>query len=174
MHDIDTDREPKDVGRLVGIFIAPERGAPPVARDAATAVVGRGLAGDRYYHGTGTFSARAGLFAGARELSLIDAAAVERCNARLRAAGAREVGAGDLRRNLVIAGLDLRAHRGRTLVIGAVHVVVRSTCPPCGYLGRRLGVDMRSALRGIGGVRAAVARGGRLAVGMPVSGLDDG
>ncbi|WP_123629854.1 hypothetical protein [Salinisphaera orenii] len=89
MHDIDTGREPKDVGRLVGIFIAPERGAPPVARDAATAVVGRGLAGDRYYHGTGTFSARAGLFAGARELSLIDAAAVERCNARLRAAGAR-------------------------------------------------------------------------------------
>lgn len=172
MSAIETAAERPLAGRLVGIFIAPTRGAPMVAHDAATAEVGRGLAGDRYYHGTGTFSRRAGLFAGARELSVIEAAAVDQCNARLRVAGEREIEAGDLRRNLVVAGLDLRAHRDQTLGIGAVHIVVRSTCPPCGYLGRRLGADMRDALRGIGGVRAAVIRDGRLAVGMPVRCLD--
>lgn len=144
--------------RLEQILMASARGEPMRARDEVFAEAGRGLVGDRYHAGTGTFSGRFAVHAGVRELSLIDIAAVDECAQRL----ARRVSAADLRRNLVVAGLDLAALRGRCLRIGAVRLEVLSDCPPCGYLSRLLGHDMRRGLARIGGMRARVVDGGLL------------
>lgn len=154
---------------LQRILIAPRRGAPLADVDSAAAVPGRGLVGDRYHDGCGTFSGRPGVFAGARELSLIGAEALSCCNTRLRREGRAALDAADLRRNLVVCGLDLRAMLGQELTIGEARLRIVSSCPPCGYLSRLLGVDAKAVLKGLGGVRAAVIDGGTLRAGATIA-----
>ncbi len=132
------------------------------------AIAGRGLAGDRYEQGAGKFSGRFEVAAGARQVSLIDAMAVAECNARLSS----KLTACELRRNLVISGLDLDALDGAILAIGDVRLRVLGGCPPCGYLSRLLDVDARHGLRHIGGARAAIIEGGWLRVGAAVDVID--
>jgi MOSC domain-containing protein YiiM len=128
------------------------------------AIAGRGLAGDRYEQGIGKFSGRFEVVAGARDVSLIDAAAVARCNALLGS----HLSACDLRRNLVISGLNLDALHGAVLAIGDVRLRVIGGCPPCGYLSRLLGMDAVRGLRHLGGARAAILESGVLTVGAVV------
>src|SRR5436190_21461442 len=45
-----------DSGQVAGVVIAPARTAGIVSVSMARAVPGRGLVGDRYFEGTGTFS----------------------------------------------------------------------------------------------------------------------
>lgn len=153
------------MARLQRILTTGERAGSMQDRLDVEAVAGRGLIGDRYHAGRGTFSSRIAVAAGAREVSLIDSAALLECARRLGQA----VNAAMLRRNLVIEGLELMTMRGRVLMIGDVRLQVVSSCPPCGLLSRRLGLDMRQALHGIGGMRAAVLTGGRLVIGTGVS-----
>lgn len=154
-----------DAPRLTRILVAPARGAPMNDCATADAVAGLGLAGDRYWAGQGTFSGRAQVSAGARELSMIDTAAVAECNRRLVGAGRCAVDAAALRRNLVVEGLDLMSVGRSWLRIGPVRLEIVGTCPPCGYLSRLLDEDMRQALHRVGGVRARIYSGGRLQVG---------
>jgi MOSC domain-containing protein YiiM len=128
------------------------------------AIAGRGLAGDRYEQGIGKFSGRFEVVAGARDVSLIDAAAVAQCNALLGS----DLSACDLRRNLVISGLNLDALHGAVLAIGDVRLRVIGGCPPCGYLSRLLGMDAVRGLRHLGGARAAILESGVLTVGAVV------
>src|SRR3954453_19585550 len=79
-------------GRVEAIAVAPRKEAPMVVRDQARAVPGRGLEGDRYFDGNGTFSNR---FSLGHELTLIEAEATERPL--------------DARRNVVTRGIDLNA-----------------------------------------------------------------
>ena len=130
----------------------------------AQAIAGRGLAGDRYERGIGKFSGRFEVVAGARQVSLVDAMAIAECNARLGS----QLRACQLRRNLIISGLDLNALHGAVLGIGEVRLRITGGCPPCGYLSRLLGVDARLGLQHIGGARAAVIEGGLLNVGASV------
>ncbi|HEV3001388.1 MAG TPA: hypothetical protein VGW75_11665, partial [Solirubrobacteraceae bacterium] len=60
-------------GVVEGVYIAPAAEAPMVAADAVPAVAGRGLEGDRYFDGAGTFS-RPG--STGHDLTLVDAAAL--------------------------------------------------------------------------------------------------
>lgn len=148
-------------GHLTAIYIAATAGAQMCSKPQINAIAGRGLAGDRYELGVGTFSGRFEIEAGARHVSLIDATAVAECNARL---GSQLIDC-DLRRNLVISGLNLDALHGAVLAIGDVQLRIIGGCPPCGYLSRLLGVDARNGLRHIGGVRASIIEGGLLTVG---------
>lgn len=157
----DGTRSTRQTPRLERVLIAPARGV--AMRDVASvqAVAGRGLVGDRYHAGRGTFSARAAVAPGAREVSIIDAAAVATCAQRLN----MPVDAALLRRNLVTSGLELKTLRGRVLAIGAVRLEIVSSCPPCGYLSRLCAHDMRLGLRGLGGMRARILTGGHLDAG---------
>ncbi len=87
-------------GEIVSINIAAAAGDRMVAVDRVTAVPGRGLEGDRYFSGTGAYSAKAGPV---REVTLIEEEAVE---ALARDHGYSIVPA-DLRRNLVTRGVPL-------------------------------------------------------------------
>lgn len=156
--------------RLAQIFIAPNRGAPMQACERVLAEAGRGLVGDRYRAGTGTFSGRSEVFAGMREVSLIAAEAVRECSRRLD----HDLRAADLRRNLVVEGLDPMRLRGHILQIGPVRLALLGGCPPCSYLSRLLAHDMRRGLAHIGGMRARIAVGGMLQRDAPIEILEKG
>ena len=159
--------------RLHQIWIAPTRSVPMQQRRRVMADPGRGLVGDRYHAGEGTFSGRYAVKPGVREVSLIYVQAIAECSQRLDV----EVSAADLRRNLVLAGMPDRDLRGSILRIEGVELEILSRCPPCGYLSRLLNLDMRRGLAYIGGMRARILTAGVLTEGAAVSiesALDDG
>lgn len=149
-------------GRLEEIWVAGEAGARLARVGRARALVGRGLEGDRYAAGAGTFSGS--VRASTRDLSLIDADDVEAALAEL----GDDLVAGDLRRNLVLRGLPLRELTGARLRLGEVLIEVTGTCPPCGHLDRLLGRDAQGVLSERGGMRAGVLQGGWLEEGASV------
>lgn len=152
------------VGRLDAICITGNSGAPMCRQTRVEAIAGRGLLGDRYEQGLGKFSGRFEISPGALALPLIDAAAISECNVRLGS----QLNACDLRRNLVISGMDLEALHGAILAIGAVSLHVVGGCPSCGYLSRLLDVDAMQGLRHIGGARAKILESGVLEIGASV------
>lgn len=156
---------PELTGRLAAIHLAMARGLPMRTVEQAVAVAGEGLIGDRYQAGIGTFSSRFEIVSGARALSLLDSDSLRRCGERL----GRVFSSAELRRNLLIDGLDLMALRGHTLRIGEVRIELVGSCPPCAYLSRLLQADMRCGLRAIGGMRARILVGGVIRSGMPAT-----
>ncbi len=74
-----------------------------------------------------------------------------------------------LRRNLVVAGLNITAMRGRLLAIGPTTVVeITGPCAPCSRMEEALGPGGYTAMRGHGGMTARVRAPGPIALGDPV------
>jgi hypothetical protein len=137
-------------GTVEAIVIAPVVSEPVTLVERAEALPERGLAGDRYADGTGTFaSGRPG-----SALTLIDAAVLD------------ELGAIDHRRNLVVRGTDVNALVGRTFRIGEVLCRGRRLCEPCAHLERlNEGGGVLRPLVHRGGLRADILTPGTVAVG---------
>lgn len=138
-------------GVVQSIHVAPAAAAPPRALERARAVPGRGLEGDRYFDGEGTFSD----WPGARDLTLIEAEAAE----------AAAIAPGEARRNLVVRGIDLNSLVGRRFRVGPVECEGVEPAPPCAHLARLTRPDVLKALAGRGGLRAAILVEGEIAVG---------
>lgn len=151
-------------GRLTAIVLRPARGVPAVQVDSVLAVAGRGLVGDR----TGD-KARPGAAPGKRQVTLLQAEHLPLIGAF---AGVAEPAPTQLRRNLVVAGLNLLAARSPFADV-PVHlhlgqeVVLELTgpCDPCSKMESVLGRGGYNAMRGHGGLTARVLQGGRLQVG---------
>ena len=150
---------PPSAGRVEGVFVASTREAPMVALDAVRVVAGRGLEGDRYFHGAGTFSEGGGT---GRQITLADAAA-------LADAG---VAPDECRRNVVVSGIDLDGLVGRSFRVGEVECVGRRRCEPCAHLQRLTRPGVLRALVHRGGLRADVVGGGVVRVGDEVAVAD--
>lgn len=144
-------------GRLTEILVRPERRAAPLPR-AAALLREQGLEGDH---------ARPGK----RALTLIQAEHLPVIGALL---GEGPVAAARLRRNLVVAGINLNALKGRRLAIGGALIEVTGICAPCSRMEEELGPGGYSALRGHGGWCARVLASGPLAVGDAVTALAPG
>ncbi len=125
----------------------------PVAVERARAVAGRGLEGDRYFLGKGSFSHWRGT---GRALTVVEAEALEDAG----------VGFAEARRNVVVRGVALNDLVGRRFRIGAVELWARRLCEPCDHLEKLTERDglMRS-LAGRGGIRVDVLTDGEIAVG---------
>ena len=138
------------VGVVEALVIAPAAEAPVVLVEEAVAVPGRGLEGDRYAAGDGTFaSGRPG-----SALTLVDAAVLE------------SLGRGvDHRRNVVVRGTDLNALVGRDFTLGEVRCRGRRLCEPCAHLDRLNGGGILRPLVHRGGLRADIVSRGRVRVG---------
>jgi MOSC domain len=148
--------KPRDVTRLRGsvelIVIAGQKEGPVETVTEAEAIAGRGLAGDRYADGEGTFSNPHGL---GHELTLIEAEEAERAG----------LSPEDARRNLVTRGIDLNALVGKTFTVGGVTCAGRRLCEPCAHLQRLTEPGILRKLAHKGGLRADILEGGRIAVG---------
>ncbi len=139
-------------GRVDWIGLRPERLAAVVPVDRAE-IGTNGLSGD---HGR----------PGKRAVTLLQAEHLAAIGAYL---GQGPVAPETLRRNIVVAGLNLSALRGRRVQIGAAVVEITGPCAPCSRMETALGHGGYSALRGHGGWCAAVIDPGPVALNDPVT-----
>ena len=145
------------IGRVEWIGVRPGRAEPMTVADEAIAITERGLAGDRAVKGRG---------GGNRQITLVQA---EHLPVVAALAGRAAVSPEQLRRNLVIAGINLVALVRLRFAIGdEVILVGTGPCAPCGKLDTLVGPGGFQAARGHGGITARVERGGRLRCGDPV------
>lgn len=148
-------------GVLRSIFLRPGRREPVLSVESAHALAGRGLEGDR--------SALPGKpEGGKRQITLIQA---EHLPVIAALAGMAEVRGPDLRRNLVVSGLNLLAAKAlfkdqpMVLRIGQVVLEVSGPCEPCSRMDEVLGLGGYNVLRGHGGLTSRVLAGGTLRIG---------
>ncbi|MGR6962878.1 MOSC domain-containing protein [Geodermatophilus sp. URMC 61] len=149
-------------GTVAGLAVAPAAEAPMRLLEVAHARAGRGLDGDRYAAGAGTFSPRAGRRPG-YDLTLIAAEVLD----ELAAAGQVLDFAGT-RRNVLTRGLDVDALVGRRFRIGEVLCDGRRPCEPCVHLDRLSGPGILRPLIHRGGLRADVLTDGEIRLGAPI------
>lgn len=139
-------------GRLAWIGLRPARRAPMHAVENAAAEAGRGLIGDYYSENPGS----------KRQVTLIQA---EHLPVIAALSGHAVVPPEWLRRNLVVAGINLLALKDRRFRIGAVLIEGTGLCQPCSQMETVLGPGGYNAMRGHGGITARVLHGGRLQLG---------
>lgn len=141
-------------GTITWIGLRPAHEAPMVVTEEAMLLVGRGIEGDRACRSGGT---------GKRNVTLVQAEHL----AVIAALVGREVVSPDLlRRNLVVAGLNLIALKTQRFAIGE-SVVLEGTgpCEPCSKMDAALGVGGFHAMRGHGGITARILEGGVVRLG---------
>ncbi|MFD0738706.1 MOSC domain-containing protein [Lysobacter koreensis] len=143
------------VGRVEWIGLRPQRGVQMDEVDAATAVTGAGLVGDRYKGGSGK-----------RGVTLIQA---EHLPVIAALAGREPMPASLFRRNLVVSGVPLVALKGRRFRVGEVLLEGTDPCDPCSLMEKAIGAGGYNAMRGHGGLCARIVEGGTLRVGDAVA-----
>jgi len=162
---------PADLGRPVGlpatpagagvvelIATAPGPSVVMQVHDRATARAHRGLEGDRYATGEGTFSNTGGR---GHDLTLVEAEALP-----------PDLAPADARRNVVVRGIALDDLIGRRFRVGSVECLGQRRCEPCAHLERLTHPGVLRALVHRGGLRADVVADGEIRVGDPVVALD--
>jgi MOSC domain-containing protein YiiM len=152
-------------GIIAAIYIASRAGAAVAEMSSVHAVPERGLAGDRYFDGAGTFSRWPG---SGRAVSLIEQEALD---AIARECGGIDLSAGRHRRNLVTRGVALADLNGRKFRVGSAVLRGARLCTECRYLERLAGPGVFAALKGRGGLRTDVVEPGEIRTGDPVEPL---
>ena len=150
-------------GTVELLAVAPQAEAPMQLVPQAEALPGRGLAGDRYAAGTGTFSPRGGHKPG-YELTLIAAEVVEELTARDAA-----LDFASTRRNVLTRGIDVNALVGREFTIDDVRCRGLRLAEPCAHLERIAGPGLLRPLIHRGGVRVDVLSAGSLRAGSTIT-----
>jgi len=138
-------------GSVAGLLVAPEAEAPLVAVESVAAIAGRGLEGDRYAVGRGTFSGPGRGY----QLTLVEAETLDELGVSWERA----------RRNVVTRGVSLNALVGRRFRVGGAEGIGRRLCEPCAHLERVSGSGLLRPLVHRGGLRADILDGGTIHVG---------
>jgi len=161
-----TSRFPRS-GRVEAIYLRPGRGVAAIPVPSALALVDRGLEGDR---SAAKAPGRPG--GSKRQLTLIQAEHLPLIGAWTQ----RAIDAAELRRNVVVSGLNLLAQlplfadRPIRVRLGPdVLIAVTGPCDPCSKMEALLGPGGYNAMRGHGGTTARVLRGGVVSVGDAVA-----
>jgi len=147
------------MAKVVSIHVASEARAPMREVQSVRAVPGKGLEGDRYFSGAGSFSQNSGT---GREVTLIEAEALEALERELKLV----VGRGESRRNLVTRGVALNHLVDREFTVGEVRLRGMRLCEPCKDLVKSTGQP--SILPGLihrGGLRCEILSEGMIRVG---------
>ncbi len=138
---------------ILSIHIAPTGAAPMKPMNEVRAVAGKGLEGDRYFSGIGTYSNNPG---SGRDVTLIEIEAIE----ALKRDYDIELKSGESRRNIVSRGVPLNHLVGRDFKIGAVTLRGIRLCEPCSHLEKLSRKGVQRALIHRGGLRAEIVTGG--------------
>src|ERR1700761_2455624 len=144
---------PATTGHIERICVAPAAGESMRVLAAARALPGRGLGGDRYPAGTGTFPTGPPGSA----LTLIEAEVCESFDPPL--------GPDEHRRNIVTRGIPLNDLLGHEFSLGDVRCLGRRLCEPCTVVQRYAGRPVLRELVHRGGLRADILSEGEIRVG---------
>jgi hypothetical protein len=141
-------------GSVAAILIAAAAEAQLTGVGSAEALAGRGLAGDRYADGIGTFNAPGRGY----QLTLVEADVLD------------EIGLSweDARRNIVTRGISLNPLVGKRFRIGEVECIGRRLAEPCSHLERLARPGLLRPLVHRGGLRADILKGGTISIGDPI------
>jgi hypothetical protein len=145
----------RTAGQVEALAVAADAEGLVVLVDQAAAVAGRGLDGDRYFDGRGTFSNE---HARGHDLTLVEAEVLDELGLTPQAA----------RRNVVTRGLDLNALVGKRFTVGDVECLGQRLCEPCAHLELLATPGILRSLVHQGGLRADVLSDGTVRVGDPV------
>lgn len=145
-------------GSIVGIFIGPDAEGPMKPVDSVRAVPGRGLEGDRYFLGVGTYSGKP---APGRHVTFIESEAVEAVNSE----NGIPFDASESRRNIVTREIALNHLVGKEFRVGDARFRGIRLCEPCKHLEALAGKKIEEPLRHRGGLRADILAGGVVRVG---------
>lgn len=144
-------------GRVEGLYRAAGAVLPLQSERTVSLVAGRGVVGDRYFLGTGTWQQRGY----GDQLSLIAAESLE---ALEQETGIR-LGPAEARRNVVTRGLNLERLIGAPFVVGGVRCRGLRAIPPCAHLEWLTCPGVQEGLRGRGGLYATILSTGTVTVG---------
>ena len=116
--------------RVAQILISPSPTSAMQETQEVRAIPGKGLVGDRYFSGEGTFSPHPQK--PDYEITFIESEKIE--------AFARDTGlaftSAHARRNIVTEGVDLNALAGKEFLVGDVRIRGIRLCEPCNHLAK--------------------------------------
>jgi MOSC domain-containing protein YiiM len=154
------------MGHIKSIFIAKSSESPMTSLTTAELIAGKGLVGDRYYKGTGTFSKQlAGL--PDVELTLIESEEIDSFNKKLNYSFEYS----QYRRNIVTVGFRLNELVDKEFSIGNIRLKGIRLCEPCAHLANILTKDIMPELVHRTGLRAQILTTGTIEVGEPCTHL---
>jgi len=138
-------------GRVEWIGLRPARRAAMQVVEAASLDPEAGIAGDRYAGRSGE-----------RHVTLIQRENLAAIAAHL---GVDFVPPEQLRRNIVVSGINLLALKDRRFRLGAAVLEMTGDCHPCSRMEEIFGPGGYNAVRGHGGITARVLEGGMVEIG---------
>lgn len=142
-------------GTLEHIHITPAKSQPMRRLDEARLVAGRGIEGDRYMLGTGTYSIKPGED---RQITLIETEML----ARVAADFGHEIRPDEHRRNLQVTGVPLQHLVGLRFRVGDCLLEGVRINQPCKYLNLMLKRDVYMALWNRSGLNCRILEGGTI------------
>ena len=145
--------------RVAQILISPSPTSAMQPTQEVRAIPGKGLVGDRYFSGNGTFSPHPQK--PDYEITFIESEKIE--------AFARDTGLaftpGHARRNIVTEGVDLNALAGKEFLVGDVRIRGIRLCEPCNHLAKASFPETLKGLVNKGGLRAQILSEGVIHIG---------
>lgn len=152
------------MAKVVGLFISSGIGERMQARTVVTALAGKGLEGDRYALGLGTYSQAPRQVA--RHVSLIGCEAMGEANEELKRRGLVPFEPDETRRNIVVEGIDVYTLLGQEFRIGAVRLRGSDITRPCPVPSAAAGkTGFKEAYDGRGGILAEILSDGAISIG---------
>lgn len=138
-------------GRVDWIGIRPDKRQPLIEKERVEVTRDEGLVGD-HYHGESK----------KRQVTLIQS---EHIQGVTHVMGKQVIHPGELRRNIVVSGINLLAFSDRQFQIGEVILEMTGKCHPCSRMEENLGAGGYNAMRGHGGITTRVIKGGEIKLG---------
>jgi hypothetical protein len=153
-------------GQLLHIHIARAASFKMEELAEANFVAGRGIEGDRYFLGTGTYSSKPDF----REVTVFEMEVLEALarNDPPLQSGPIKIGPNDHRRNLTVTGVPLNHLVGQRFRVGAAVLFGGRLNFPCKYLEKLLGLPVYLPLYNRSGLNCRIEKGGIVCCGDPV------
>ncbi|WP_188915235.1 MOSC domain-containing protein [Salinarimonas ramus] len=158
-------------GTLLSIHIAPAASYEMEELEEAELVAGKGIVGDRYFYGTGTYSPKPD----AREVTLIEEEALDALAADDPPMQGAPIALGhdEHRRNLTVRGVPLNHLVGWRFRIGDCVLAGGRLNFPCKYLEEILGKPVYLPLYNRSGLNCWIETGGIIRKGDVIEPLDE-
>ncbi len=128
-------------GKVEWIGVRPEK-RKPLTVVASVAVLEHGLEGDHYAGRSGN-----------RSVTLIQKEHIDAVASLLHK---NKIDPSELRRNIVVSGINLLALKDREFKIGTAVLKMTGLCHPCSRMEENFGAGGYNAVRGHGGINASV------------------